>query len=869
MRIANAPQLRRHIRLDNMRPVPTFNMWSAARVVAADLTLRAAMTSDDATLLILAGCRIIHEMESGDSMPPPYLRQDPQQMRSGERARLIAECVVELAAALQRLAGAAVSETYVEAVPHTSLWRVVVEYDEAQAGLLALDRATKLVWQWACRNEGESRSAIKEVRDALDAARPSIPVRCLLRLAQERQIPARRLGETEIVELGTGRHLRRVFALSTHELSASALAIVREPSLRHHVLVGAGLPTPFEARVRSEAEAVAVACRLGFPLTLQAESQFDDHKEETRAADEHALRRAWNAIDDRNCDITLVRAGVGAEYALFLTSSGDYLASHLGEKSNACCDLSAAAKRLKGPGVPRRSRDRIIDGACTPPSADSLQVRTTDDPAAGEDPRADATDTEESMFHVHEANVAACAAAVTALGLSSAIFQVRSSDLGVPFTQNDACVLDIDIPCGASLARACDPKLTEKAALHVLKHDDRLNSLRSVPVIAVTGTNGKTTTARLIAHMLAQSGATVGLHTTDGIQVGARQIVAGNPATIWAARWLLANPQVDAVVLEAAHRGMLYHGVGVDALDAGAVLNVTRDHLGRDSLRTLSDLARLKATVVRAVKPSGVAVLNAADALVRAMAPLTRGRVILFAVAGKRARAHLRAHWRRGGIAVSIEGEEFVIRDGPRFYALASVMETPLAFGGSVMVACENILAAIAVGYGQGIELSSIRSALVTFQPSSTMNRGRMNFASARGVRVLIDYAHNAASLQSIVTFCLQLPASRRIAVIGLPADRLERDTAACGRLMAAFDHVIIRERDGSSANERGATARRIYDGARSGGMDDSRLEIVLSEREAVARALNLAAAGDLVVLFAHNVSAVQSQIEHEASLSL
>jgi cyanophycin synthetase len=383
-------------------------------------------------------------------------------------------------------------------------------------------------------------------------------------------------------------------------------------------------------------------------------------------------------------------------------------------------------------------------------------------------------------------------------------------------------------------------------------------------VIAVTGTNGKTTTVRLIAHLFRHTGNTVGFTTTDGLYLKNRLVMEGDMTGPFSANIILSNPTVDVAVLETARGGILRAGLGFDECDVGVVLNVSEDHLGMRGIHTLDQLAEVKRVIAAVVKRDGYAVLNADDPRVHAMREHTPGDVVLCSAQGEC--EAVVSHVSRNGIAAVVEGDTFVVRRGRLRIPIAAVREVPLMMGGAARFQQTNILAAVATAYVGGLRYDDIRAGLLSFFPSASMTPGRLNLFRVAGGRVLVDYAHNAAALEGLIDFVMRLSARRRIGVITIPGDRRDEDIRALGRLSAGFDHVVVKEDANRRGRERGEIAALLVEGLTEAGMSDDRFEIVLSELEAVDRAMDALGDGDVAVVLADDVRGVLHRVETRAS---
>jgi cyanophycin synthetase len=467
---------------------------------------------------------------------------------------------------------------------------------------------------------------------------------------------------------------------------------------------------------------------------------------------------------------------------------------------------------------------------------------------------------------MHPDNVTACEMAAGVIGLDIAGIDVLTPDISIPFRENNSVIIEVNAGPGIRMHTHPSEGRARNVAAPIVEMLYPPGVAATIPVIAVTGTNGKTTTVRLIAHLFRVSENVVGFTTTDGTYLGNRMVIEGDMTGPFSANIILSNPTVDIAVLETARGGILRAGLGYDECDVGVVLNVTADHLGLRGINTVEQLADVKSVVAAVVKREGHAVLNADDPLVYAMRDRSMGDIVLFSTKAEGESPEFELHLSRNGIGARIEKDTFVIRRGRLRIPIASVREVPLTLGGAARFQYENILAAIATAYVQGMRYDDIRAGLLSFFPSPSLTPGRLNLMRVGKGRVLVDYAHNPAAIAGLMDFVYNLDAARRIGIITAPGDRRDEDLRTVGRLSAKLDRVIVREDKYRRGREPGEVARLIIEGLKENGMTDAQIEVIYNETEGLAHALAQMEDNDLVFVLADEVPAVLAQLDRLAA---
>jgi cyanophycin synthetase len=452
------------------------------------------------------------------------------------------------------------------------------------------------------------------------------------------------------------------------------------------------------------------------------------------------------------------------------------------------------------------------------------------------------------------------------VGLDIAGIDILTPDISEPFRENGAVIIEVNAGPGIRMHTHPAEGEPRNVAAPILDMLYPPGTEATIPVIAVTGTNGKTTTTRLIAHLFRVSENVVGFTTTDGTYLGNRMVIEGDMTGPFSANVILSNPTVDVAVLETARGGILRAGLGFDEADVGVVLNVTADHLGLRGIHTVEQLADVKGVIASVVKREGHCILNADDPLVYAMKDRTPGDLVLFSAKDEGQSPEFELHLSRNGIGARIEKGVFVIRRGRLRIPIATERDVPLMMGGAAKFQRENILAAILAAYVQGMRYDDIRAGLLSFFPSPSLTPGRLNLTRVGKGRILVDYAHNPAAIAGLLEFVAGLDANRRIGIITAPGDRRDEDLLTVGRLASRLDHVIVRDDKYRRGRAPGEISRIIAAGLREGGLAEERINVVHNEADALDHAMAMMEDNDLIFVLADEVPIVLDHVRRLAS---
>jgi cyanophycin synthetase len=453
---------------------------------------------------------------------------------------------------------------------------------------------------------------------------------------------------------------------------------------------------------------------------------------------------------------------------------------------------------------------------------------------------------------VHPENVFLFERIAKIIGLDVAGVDIIAPNVSEPLRDNDGGIIEVNAAPGFRMHLAPSEGIGRNVAEHVIDMLFPRGAQSRIPIISITGTNGKTTTTRLIAHILKGSGKTVGFTTTDGTYIQNQQILQGDNTGPVSAQLVLKDPTVEVAVLETARGGIIRSGLGFDYCDIGIVTNIAADHLGLKDVNTLEDLARVKSVVPRAVSKKGYAVLNAEDELVYRMKELVDGHCVYFSM--DETHPNIERQAKRGRVSCVYENGYITILKGKWKVRVERVVNIPLTYGGRAEFMIQNVLAATLGCFVHGVSIEDIRVGLTTFNAGTAQTPGRLNFVEVGDVTVLMDYAHNPAGLSGLQKFINKLPNKYRTVVLNGTGDRRDEDIRELARIAAdTFDRIVIRRGNYLRGRPEEDMYRLLKEGiAKSEKKPQVRL--IAESRDAIHHAIKHGRKGELVVTLADRV---------------
>lgn len=701
--------------------------------------------------------------------------------------------------------------------------------------------------------------------------------------ARRRGIPALRLDDHSLVQLGYGKYQQRIRASVTGLTSNIAVETASDKELTNRLLDNVGLPVPRNVLVRSVEDAVAAAERIGYPVVTKPLDVSHGRGVSLNLKDADQVRWGYEQAAQYRTAVLVESFLTGADYRILVVNDqvvavAERVPAHVkGDGRHTIAELVEITNQDPRRGIGHEKvltritineqAERLLDQAgytleTVLPEGEIFYLRSTANISTG-GTAIDRTN------ETHYDNIEIARRAARVVGLDIAGIDIISPNIAESLRETGGGIVEVNAGPGFRMHLQPSEGTPRNVAKPVINMLFPPNAPSRIPIVAITGTNGKTTTARMVAHMLKMHGQRVGLTTTDGIYIDGELYMRGDLTGPWSARMALKDPTIGAAVLETARGGILREGIGFDRCDVGAVLNVQADHLGLRGVETLEDLATIKSLVVELVHKSGTSVLNADDPLCVGMRERAGGRIAYFSMnGGDQGLAHLREHIAEGGIAVvlqqGVKGDMIAIYHEEQYIPLLWTHLIPATLEGKARVNVANALAATAMAYAMDVPVETIRQALRTFTTSFYQTPGRLNIFDEHPFRVIMDYGHNPAALENMVDLVgkLRVNYKRVIGVMSGAGDRRDQDLLQLGELGAQmFDTFVIKQDRNLRGRKFGETPALLRQGALRGGMREEQLTLVLPELEAVDYALSQAQTDDLVVIFADQVTPVWKRI--------
>ncbi len=710
------------------------------------------------------------------------------------------------------------------------------------------------------------------IREASEQFELGPSTKAIFDAAVKRKIPVRRFADENLLILGYGRYCKRVWATITEQTSALATDLVSDKYLTARLLEDNGIPVPRNMLVTDAGQALKALRQIGGSVAVKPLSGHHGNGVTVDITSAAEVERAFQIAREYDEKVLVEEFIPGRQYRLCVVSGKMVAAAEripayvIGDGHHTVAELVKLVNTdpTRGDGHAKALTKIQIDAVAitvlakqnlSPQSIPALKqvVRIRD--CANLSTGGTAVDV---TGIVHPDNIRLVERTAQIVGLDIAGIDLVAQDITVPVTLGNGAVIEVNAAPGIRMHHYPTAGKARDVAGHIVDYLFPENSEGRIPIIAITGTNGKTTVTRMISHIWQQAGYNVGMTTTDGIFINGQCILHGDTTGPDSARIILSNTAVDVAVLETARGGIVRGGLAFDRCDIGIVTNITEDHLGQDGIESLEDLAYIKSLVLETVHPDGMVLINADDPYAATLSARVQSEILYFSIEPNN--IVIRRHLGAGGKAVFVKDGTVYVACGGIARPIVEVNHIPATLNGMALHNLQNAVIAAAACYSARIPVHCIRQGLSSF----AQNPGRLTMLTVGSFRVCVDYGHNPAGYQALINTARRMGVPRLVGVIAAPGDRRDDVTLNIGKIAGqGFDYLYIKEDLDLRGRGSGETAELLRRGALEAGFAPERIATILPEKEAVRQALENARPGDLVIVFYEKYDTVM-QVVHD-----
>lgn len=792
--------------------------------------------------------------------------------------------IEHIAIELQGLAGFPVNYGTTRSAGKAGSYHIIFSYHVKEGAFVAANFALELVKALLDEKEFNLQECIKGIQKEVDKNKLGPSTSAIIAAALQRDIPVMPLGIDSLLQLGYGCKQQRVQATITGRTSCIAVDLSCDKMATKSILLQGGVPVPRGEIVRTEEEVMHLFKKLACPLAIKPANGNQGKGVSINLIEEKQVKTAFALAKNYSEQVLLEESLSGKDYRLlvingklvaaaerkppFIKGDGKHSIEKIIEQFNQ--------DPLRGEGHEKPLTKIKIDPALLlilarknltlksiPPRGAIIYLRENGNLSTGGLPI-------DVLEQVHPFNAWLAVRCASLLGLDIAGIDIVATDISLPLDKNSGGVIEINAAPGIRMHL---PPLTNKGnkvgeaivdGLFPVEENGR------IPLIAVTGTNGKTTTTRMIGHVLSNAGKKVGMTTTDGVYLKEKLIYAGDMTGPQGARMILQDPETEIAVLETARGGIIRSGLSYDWSDIAVLTNISSDHLGQDGVENIDDLIYVKALVLETVKDGGYVVLNAEDSYLEKILEYIPRKVKIIYFALSDTNIILKNHLEKGGKAVYLKNNFLTLAMGKDEENILDINKAPFSYAGRALYNIQNSLAATSALYALGLDKEKIKAGLNCFNSDSEQNPGRSNFWELGDFQVLLDYGHNPAGYQAIGKLIKELKPKRAIGIIGMPGDRQDKLILEVGQIAASFfEQLIIKEDEDLRGRRPLEVAELLYQAALNYGLNQEKIQVIPSEKLALQSALEQAQAGDLVVVFYEKLAHLENLLKEKEIIKL
>lgn len=805
-------------------------------------------------------------------MPSLYFHRCSEGVEGGffhriEQGTWMGHVIEHIALEIQTLAGMETGFGRTRETKTPGVYNVVFSYIEETAGVFAAEEAVKIAQSLIDGTDYDINACIQKLKEIREDVRLGPSTGSIVEEAVARNIPWIRLGRNSLVQLGYGKNQQRFQATITGKTSSIAVDIACNKELTKKMLEDSAIPVPSGDLVATESQLESVVLRIGYPLVIKpldgnhgrGQTININDWETAKTGLEHAQKVSRKVIvekfitgyDFRILVIDHKMVAAARRVPAHVIGDGELNIQQLIDKENLDPRRGYGHENVLTEIEVNKDTNELLDKYgytldIVPQKGEIVYLKSTANLSTG-GTSIDVTDM------VHPENITMMERISRIIGLDICGIDVMAENLTQPLKENGGAILEVNAAPGFRMHLAPSEGLPRNVAAPVVDMLYPPGKPCRIPIIAVTGTNGKTTTTRIISHIVKNNGYRVGFTTSDGIYIQNTMLTKGDTTGPISAEFILKDPTVEFAVLETARGGILRSGLGFSSCDIGVLTNIKEDHLGLNDIHTLKDLTRVKKVVLDSVKKDGWCVLNADDEYSMKIATELQAKVAIFSMDENN--PHIKKFAKEGKVTCVYEEGFVTIKKGDWKIRISKVHNIPITMEGKAKFMIANVLAASLTAYLYGFEIEDIANSLRTFIPSAQLTPGRLNIFKFKNFKVMIDFAHNPAGYEAIEDYLKSVESPKKIGIISGVGDRRDEDIKECGKIAGRmFDHIIIRSEKHLRGRSEEEINSLIIEGIQEADKTVS-YELISKEIEALKHAIGLAEEGTFITALSDVIS--------------
>ncbi|MFW2136036.1 cyanophycin synthetase [Chryseobacterium sp. TY4] len=773
-----------------------------------------------------------------------------------EKGTWMGHVIEHIALEIQHLAGMSVGFGRTRETKTPGTYNVVFDYVEEKVGVFAAEESVKIAQSLIDNTDYNIADCVQKLKEIREQERLGPSTGSIVEEAVSRDIPWIRLGRNSLVQLGYGVNQQRFQATITGNTSSIAVDIACNKELTKKMLDDAAIPVPTGGLVSDVEQLEAVIKKIGYPIVIKPLNGNHGRGQKINVNDWETAKTGLDHAQNVSRRVIVEKYVTGFDFRVLvinhkMVAAARRVPAHvIGDGENNIQYLIDLANQdpRRGYGHENVLTEIKVDKdtnellekleyslETVPQKGEIVYLKSTANLSTG----GTSIDVTEM---VHPENITMMERISRIIGLDVCGVDVMAENLTQPLKESGGAILEVNAAPGFRMHLAPSEGLPRNVAAPVVDMLYPQGKECRIPIMAVTGTNGKTTTTRILAHIVKNSGYRVGFTTSDGIYIQNTMLSKGDTTGPLSAEFILKDPTVEFAVLETARGGILRSGLGFSRCDVGILTNIKEDHLGLNDIHTLKDLTRVKRVVLDSVKKDGWAILNADDEYSMKIKNDLDCRIAIFSMDENN--PYIKKYAKEGKITCVYEDGYVTIKKGEWKIRIEKVKNIPITMEGKARFMIENVLAASLAAYVYGFEIQNIAQALTTFIPSAQLTPGRLNIFKFKNFKVMIDFAHNPAGYEAIEDFLKNIESNKKIGIISGVGDRRDEDIRECGKIAGRmFDHIIIRNEKHLRGREEDEINNLIIEGINSSGREVS-YEIIPKEIEALKHAINMAEDG-------------------------